>query len=107
MDYIEIEKDLIPYRFEMDLPDEYEFEIGYNARFDFFTVDLYKEGNALVVGEKLILDRPLFEDLASVDLPKVKIIPMDRVGEENRITYENLERTVFLYVIDGDDDGSI
>lgn len=99
MNYIEIEKELIPYRFELDLADEeYEFEIGYNGRFDFFTVDLYKDGTALVIGEKLMLDRPLFNDLADIALPKVMITPKDRSGIESRITYDNLEATVFLYV---------
>ena len=106
MEYIEIEKDLIPYSFEIDLDDdEYEIEVNYNERFDFFTVDLYKEGEPLVVGEKLMLNRQLFDGLANVQLPKTKIIPMDRANEESRITYDNLQSTVFLYV--GDADGSI
>lgn len=103
MNYIEIDKDLIPYRFEIDLAgEEYEFEINHNNRFDYFTVDLYRDGTALVVGEKLMLNRPLFDGLANINLPKMKIIPKDRSGIETRITYDNLESTVFLYVIDGD-----
>lgn len=106
MEYIEIEKELIPYSFEIDIDDkEYEIEVNYNERFDFFTVDLYKEGVPLVVGEKLVFNRPLFDGLANVDLPQTKIIPRDRAGEVNRITYDNMESTVFLYV--GDSDGFI
>ena len=108
MNYIEIEKDLIPYSFEIDLADEeYEIEVHHNNRFDFFTIDLSKDGVQLVLGEKLMLDRPLFDGLTHIDLPKVKIIPIDRAGEANRITYDNLESTVFLYLFEGDNDGSI
>lgn len=108
MNYIEIEKDLIPYSFEIDLAnDEYEIEVHYNNRFDFFTIDLFKDGKPLVLGEKLMLDRPLFDGLANIYLPKVKIIPLDRAGEATRITYDNLESTVFLYVFEGDNDGSV
>ncbi|MEV9639470.1 hypothetical protein ABZ756_02080 [Mammaliicoccus sciuri] len=99
MEYIEIDKDEIPYRFTIDLADEeFEFEINYNNRFDFFTIDLYKDGRTLVVGEKLILDRPLFTDLVDIELPKVTITPKDRSNNETRITYDNLEKTAFLFV---------
>ena len=101
MDYIEIDKDLIPYRFDIDLADEeYEIEVNHNGRFDFFTVDLYKDGIALVVGEKLMLNKPLFDGIANIAIPKVIITPKDRTESESRITYENLESTVFLYVTD-------
>lgn len=106
MKYIEIEKVFIPYRFEIELADEeFELEINYNYRFDFFTVDLYKDDTALVIGEKLVLNRPLFENVVNINLPNVKIIPKDRANIENRITYDNLEATVFLYM--GDADGFI
>lgn len=106
MKYIEIEKDLIPYHFEIELSNkEFGLEINYNHRFDFFTVDLYKDGVALVIGEKLVLNRPLFENVTNIDLPKIKIVPKDRANIESRITYDNLEATVFLYV--GDADGFI
>lgn len=99
MDYIEIEKDLIPYRFQIDLADEeFEVEINYNDRFDYFTIDLFKDGDALVIGEKLMLGRPLFNDITDIELPKVKIIPKDSAEIEIRITYENLESTVFLFL---------
>lgn len=99
MEYIEIDKDEIPYRFVIDLAgEEFEFEINYNNRYDFFTVDLYKDSRTLVVGEKMILNRPLFTDLVDIELPRVTITPKDRSNIETRITYENLEKTVFLFV---------
>lgn len=104
MNYIEIEKDMIPYTFEIDLGEgEYGLEINYNERFDFFTVDLYVEERPIVIGEKLILNRPLFEGLVDINLPTVSVIPVDRSDSETRITYENLEKTVFLMVGESDE----
>lgn len=99
MEYIEIDKDLIPYRFAIDLADEeFEIEINHNDRFDFFTIDLYKNDEVIVIGEKLMLDRELFSNITDTNLPKVKIVPRDRAGIELDITYDNLESAVFLYV---------
>lgn len=99
--YIEIEKELIPYKFEIEFNDEeYTLEINHNQRFDFFTVDLFYQDKLIVCGEKLVLDRQLFENIVDVRLPNVKIIPKDRSKREARITYENMNQTVFLYVED-------
>lgn len=99
MNYIDIEKDEIPYSFEIDLgAEEFTIEVNHNARFDFFTIDLYKGEQALIIGEKLILDRPLFSDSVNIELPKVNLIPKDRSGMEKRITYANMNEKVFLYV---------
>lgn len=98
-EYIEIDKESIPYSFEIDLAGEiFDFEINYNESFDFFTVDLYKNGKTLVLGEKIVLNMPLFQNRVSIDLPKVQIIPKDRAGVAKRITYSNLNETVFLFV---------
>lgn len=103
-EYIDIDKNEIPYTFEMELAGEiFEFEVNYNHAYDFFTLDLFKNGGALVVGEKLILNRPLFINRTSIELPKVQIIPKDRANSATRITYENLNETVFLYVGETDE----
>lgn len=103
-EYIDIDKNEIPYAFEMELAGEiFEFEVNYNQAHDFFTLDLFKNGGALVVGEKLILNRPLFRNRIDIQLPKVQIIPLDRANSATRITYENLNETVFLYVNEGEE----
>lgn len=103
-EYIEIDKDEIPYSFEIELAGEvFEIEVNYNQTYDFFTVDLFKDGGVLVIGEKLIINRPLFENRVNIDLPKVQIIPKDRANSTTRITYENMNETVFLYVGDSDE----
>lgn len=104
-EYIDIDKTEIPYAFEVELDGEvYGLEINYNQSFDYFTVDLFKEGVVLVIGEKLVLNRPLFRNFVSIDLPKTQIIPLDRAGNAKRITWDNFNETVFLYVV-GDDIG--
>ena len=96
---IEIEKDLIPFRFDMELANElFTFEVHYNARFDFFTIDVEKDGKPLILGDKLMLNKPLFSTFTDERLPKVYIIPMDEAGEVDRITYDNFGKRVFLYV---------
>lgn len=102
-EYIDIDKSEIPYSFEIELSGEiFEFEIHHNASFDFFTVDLFKNEIPLVIGEKIILNRPLFRNRVHNNLPKVQIIPFDRAQKATRITYENLNETVFLYTHAGD-----
>ncbi|QDQ03149.1 hypothetical protein FOH38_23395 [Lysinibacillus fusiformis] len=103
-EYIDINKDDIPYSMEIELVGEvFEIEFNYNRAHDFFTVDLFKNGKALVIGEKLKLNRPLFRNRVGLDLPKVQIIPKDRANSAKRITYENLNETVFLYVGDANE----
>lgn len=104
-EYIEIDKAEIPYSFEVELANEiFEIEVNYNQAYDFFTIDLFKEGIALVIGEKLILNRTLFRNSVDIDLPQVKIIPKDRAGGAKRITYDNLNETVFLYLVGENND---
>ena len=102
-EYIDIDKNEIPYAFEVELGgDIFEFEINYNAAYDFFTVDLFKGEFPLVIGEKLQLNRPLFRNRTHIDLPTVILIPKDRAGVANRITYDNFNDTVFLYILVGE-----
>lgn len=102
-EYIEIEKENIPYRFEIELGAEtFEFEIRYNDEGDFFTVDLFKGGEPLVYGEKIVYGIPLFNDFYDQDFPAPTIIPLDESGNESRVTFENLNETVFLVVVNGE-----
>lgn len=97
--YIEIDKDLIPYKFDVPLANElFTFTIRHNERYDFFTVDVEKDSEVLVVGEKLVLDKPLFASLNDNRFPKVHIIPVDESGVETRISFDNFGEKVFLFV---------
>lgn len=107
-DYIDINKSELPERFEIDLADEtFLLQFNYNETGDFFTVDLYGIGDEedpmpIVYGEKLVLGRPLWENITSDDIPAPTLMPLDIGMEADRITFENLGVSVFLYIVDGD-----
>lgn len=97
--YLDIDKNSIPYKFDVSLSDEiFNFEIHYNARFDYFTVNLRKNNELLATGEKLVLGKSLFTAIAGSNMPKPTITPIDESGQEKRITFDNLGETVLLWV---------
>jgi hypothetical protein len=97
---IDIDKQKIPYRFEILLADVlYEMEFHYNPGFDFFTVDLFKDKEPLVYGEKLVYGLPLFNDVYDKRFPAVGLIPLDESGQSVEVNAQTLGETVFLCVI--------
>ncbi|MGC6588021.1 phage baseplate plug family protein [Paenibacillus sp. Dod16] len=105
MEYIDIEKEQTPYRFDISLAEEnFTFEVHYNAEYDFFTVDLERDGDVLAVGEKLVYGMPLFYDIMDNRFPKLPIVPFDESDKSRAVTWETLGKSVFLYVIEGEDD---
>ncbi|MBG9754051.1 hypothetical protein J2B92_12235 [Lysinibacillus sphaericus] len=99
-EYIEIEKALIPYRFEMELGAElFLLEIRYNELHDYFTLDLQKGDEVLVYGEKLVYATPLFSEVFDGRFPAPTIIPLDTSGKETRVSFANLNETVFLKLV--------
>ena len=107
MYFIEINKNLIPYKFNISLSGElYEMRIDYNDTANLFTVSLAKDNVTLCTGEPIIYGKPLFGDLMNRgDFPKATITPIDESGESNAVTYDNLSTTVFLRVTGGEYDG--
>lgn len=106
MEYIDVDKALIPYFFEIDIKNEiYKIKIDYNNRHDFFTVDLFKDEKVIIVGEKLVYGKPLFLSSTYEKIPSTPIVPLDLTNQTNKITFENLNEQVFLFLIeeDGDD----
>lgn len=103
---IEFDSSEVPVVFEIDLGGTiFLMGINHNFEFNFLTVDLYDvEGLPVVLGEKLVLDKPLFEDLIDERLPGPTIIPSDLAKNEESITIDNIGKTVFLYLDDGGDD---
>lgn len=102
-EYIDIEKALIPYRFELELGAElFELEIRYNEVGDYFTLDLYKEGLPLVYGEKIVYGEPLFSEIYNENFPAPTIIPIDESGTQTRVGWDNLNETVFLVVMNSE-----
>ncbi|TKI65556.1 hypothetical protein FC756_16020 [Lysinibacillus mangiferihumi] len=103
-EYIEIEKALIPYRFEVELGAElFIIEIRYNNLHDYFTLDLQKDGEILVQGEKLVYAMPLFNEVFDNRFPAPTIIPIDPSSKETRVTFANLNKTVFLKLVNNNE----
>ena len=103
IDYISIDKSLIPYAFDITLEEEtYTFEVNYNNANDFFTINLLKNSVIIVLGEKLVYAKPLFLSAVHKDIPWPTIIPFDLSENTERITFENLSESVFLYILEGE-----
>lgn len=100
-DYIEINKEMIPYQFNILLADNwFELYVNYNKTADLFTVSLYKD-DELICTEPLIFGTPLFRDIYQPEkFPAIVLVPSG--ANETVITYDNLGETVFLTV---DDEG--
>ena len=104
MGIIEIDKNLIPYVFDIELSDRvYTIEINYNYIFDFLTIDLYLDKKPLVKSEKLILNEVLFKDIyedkdgnLNEEFPTEILIPLGN-NDIKRITYDNFGKDVQLY----------
>ncbi|MDE3837940.1 hypothetical protein C0966_00765 [Bacillus methanolicus] len=105
-DYILIDKENLPEQFEIDLANEtYVLEFNYNKTYDFFTVDLYDINmNPIVLGEKLVINIPLWSNITDSRLPAPSLVPMDESGKAERITYDNFGETVFLFIDDTPED---
>ncbi|NMB32679.1 MAG: hypothetical protein GX992_00340 [Clostridium sp.] len=105
MKFIEINKDLIPYYFEIKLAGiTWGFEVRYNREFDFFTIDLYRQEELIAAGEKVVYGQSLFSILMEDGRPGIDIIPFDQSGNSNRVGWDELGKSVFLYLVGGDDD---
>jgi hypothetical protein len=97
--YIEIVKDLIPYRFEISVLDElFTMEVHYNNDYDFYTVNLERDGEVLVTGEKLVYGRQLFQDVRDGRYPKLPLIPYDESGQQHQVNASTLSESVFLMI---------
>lgn len=100
MEYINIEKNNIPYQFDIRLQGEtFTLAIYYNTLGDFFTIDLIKDESVLVLGEKIVYNTPLFQSVKYKNVPKVDIIPFDISDNFDRITFENFNNEVLLYLV--------
>ncbi|MGO3464971.1 MAG: phage baseplate plug family protein [Lactiplantibacillus plantarum] len=85
----------------------YQMEIDLNKFANFLTVRLWDaDGNALVNGEKLVINQRLFASLNSNDYPTEDLVPMDESGQEIECNGDNFGDTVKLTFDDRPADGS-
>lgn len=105
MEYIPIEKENIPYQFDIALGvDIFTFTVNYNERFDFFTIDLMKDDQVLVQGVKLVYGVPVFAGIEDHRFPVPLIVPIDEAGRETAVNWDNFGETVFLAYGEGEGD---
>lgn len=106
-DRILIEKSLIPYRFSILLgAEEFILTIDYNKSHDLFTVGLEdSNGETLCIAEPVVYGVPLWQDVQQADkYPALRILPIDESGQENKVTWENFNSTVFLTIDNNNDE---
>lgn len=111
-DIIEIDKDLVPYEFDIVLADEtFKIGVNFNETAELFTLDLSKldeesgEYETICKGEPIIYGKALFSDVfVNGKYPAVDIVPYDESGENNAVTFDNLNETVFLCIDNTDED---
>lgn len=102
-DIIEVEKELIPYSFDILLgSEEFNMYIMYNSISDSFTVTLSKDNVVLVDNEPIVYGVRLFEDIYQNHYPCLDIVPFDESGETDVVNWETFGKTVFLTI---DDEG--
>lgn len=104
-DTITINKDLIPYDFDILLGDEnFNIRVDYNNTADLFTLTLSKDGELICI-EPIIYGHKLFSDMFQPDkYPAIDIIPLDESGQSTSVTFDNLSNTVLLIVDNGGDE---
>lgn len=98
--YIDFDYNAVPYKFSIKLAGKtFTFEFEYNQRGDFYTCNLYRGGEPLVLGDILRYGRPLFGTVRNNRFPKVDIMPLC-ISQTNidRITKDNMGRQVKLYI---------
>lgn len=101
--FLPVDKNQIPVTMNVFVEDvQYTFTFNYNATYDFFTIDLASAiepiQNEIIIGEKLILQKPLF---TTRDIPfkNTLFIPMDISRLQPRITWDNFGNDVLIYVL--------
>lgn len=104
-DTITINKDLIPYDFDILLGDEqFKIRVDYNNTADLFTFSLYKDDELICI-EPIVYGKTLFSDIFQPDkYPAIDIIPLDESGQSTSVTFDNLSNTVLLIVDNGGDE---
>ena len=100
--YVPIDKNSLPEKFELPLGNtSYIFEVSYNRNREIFTIDLYDlEHTPIVIGERMVINERLWQDIVDSRLPSADLVPMDESGASKEITFENFGIQVFLYIDD-------
>lgn len=116
MNYLPIDKNTVPYRFEIQIIGiTYAFEVFYNTTGDFFTVNLYKGEQLLYAGEKVDYNRYLFGTRLEngkiitnhPDIPRVILVPFDPAEKAKRVGWNELGDQVRVFILTESDFGAV
>lgn len=103
-DRIPIQRNLIPYQFDIELTGEiFTIRIDYNKEYDFFTASLFRGDRVIAYNSKIVYGVPLFKGVYtnSGDFPGVDIIPLDLSGHESEVKWSTFGQSVFLFLDNG------
>ncbi|MGP1567989.1 MAG: phage baseplate plug family protein [Peptoanaerobacter stomatis] len=103
IEYIKIEKELIPYKFTYDYKGNiFELEVNYNNEYDFFTLDLYifenDDKTLLISGEKVVLSEMLFISISYLNIDIPSFIPYDFSNNYKKVGYDEID-DIYLVVV--------
>lgn len=107
MRFIEVFKEDTPYIMQIPLNNGtddgdgttlYDVEVNYNHSHDFFALSIGIDGESLLSGERLVLNRPIASNYDNA--PSVDIVPRNRPNQKGDVIYENMGDTVLLAVED-------
>lgn len=102
MKILRVAKQAIPYSVDVRIAGEtFKFTFDYNVEGDFFTVDLMRDDEVICLGEKIVYGKALFTSFLDHYFPLSPIVPIDRALKDTRVGWNELENTVFLYVLEG------
>lgn len=99
-DTIPINKDLVPYTFDIVLAGEtFDIRVDYNTVGDTFVLSLWKDNELVCAGEPIIYGVPLWKDVYKAGkFPAVDIIPIDVSGQSAKVTHDNFGVSVVLAI---------
>jgi hypothetical protein len=96
---LDFDKRSIPVIFSININGvRYKVKITYNKRSDSLYFALLDSDGTQLQSEKIILGQPLFTSWVSADKPNATISAFDLTQKEERVTYANLNESVFLYI---------
>ena len=103
VEYIPIDTTKVPYTFSIKLGDRtYTLTLKYNRSGQFFTIDLaiMATGEVLCYGDPVRYGRPMFSGIENADYPLPVIVPYCLTGDTDEVTFDNLGKSVQLYLHD-------
>lgn len=96
---LKFDKKKLPVDFSLNIDGvKYNFTLRYNKARDSLYLDLWLDEDT-VISEKITYGMPLFTSLTDYRKPNATFMAYDISNDTEKVTYQNLNDSVFLYVI--------